>query len=145
MSEDLTKKEDMSHGSHNSILLGQSTQLDLSSLSEVDRTEMVRRFAEGRIELARKAGELAVENQALDQRLDGMVDTVMRASESGTSATLTGAYNDNMGRTEIIMGNTETAAKGKLSRSQAGEKDMTLFYVMIAAIVIVIIVAIVGK
>jgi hypothetical protein len=111
MSEDLANKEDVSHGSTNLISLGQSTQLDLTPLSEGERKEIAWRFAEGKIELAKKAGELAVENQAIAQRLDGMVDTVNRASDSGASATVTGAYNDTMGRTEIIMGNTETAAK----------------------------------
>ena len=145
MSENLTKSEDDSHQSSNLIPLGQSPHLDLTPLAEGDRKEIVRRFAEGRVELAKKAGELAVENHALAQRLDGMVDTVTRASDSGASATVTGAYNDKMGRTEIIMGNTETAAKGKLSRTQTGEKDMTLVYVVIAAIVIVIIAAIVMR
>jgi hypothetical protein len=137
--------EDSSHGSNNLIPLGQSTQLDLTPLSETDRTEIVRRFAEGKIELAKKAGELAVENQALAQRLDGMVKTVTRASDTGASASVTGAYNDKMGRTEVIMGNTETAAKGKLSRSQTGEKDLTLVYVIVAAVVVVIIAALCAR
>ena len=144
MSEDAPKEKNShpiaSRESKNVIPLGPSTQLDLSPLSEADQQEMVKRYAEGKIDLTKKAGELAIENQALDQRLDGVVDTVSRAADSGTSATVTGAYTDKMGRTEVIMGNTETAAKGKLSRSQTGEKDLTLVYAVIAAVVIVIIV-----
>jgi len=73
MSQDATRKTTvpvLSQADRAILSARQSTQLDLSPLSEVERKEMVRRIAEGRIELAKKAGELAVENQALDQRLD---------------------------------------------------------------------------
>ncbi len=149
MSQDPPKRQDLttveSNKTKNAIALGNTTQLDLSPLPEAVQHEMMKRHAEGMINVAKKAAELGVENQALGQRIDSIVDTVKTAGNAGTSATVTGAYNDKMGRTEIIMGNTETAAKGKLSRSQTGEKDMTLIYVVIAAVVIVIIVmAIVG-
>jgi len=36
-----------------------------------------------------------------------------------------------------MMGNTERAATGKLSRSQTGEQDRTLIYIVVAAIVVI--------
>ncbi len=128
------------------IPLGNQAQLDLSTLPEGDRNELKKAFAKGQIDLANKMQELGIDNHALNQRLGEMSQQVSMASSVDASATITGAYNDKMGRTEVIMGNTETAAKGKLDRSQKGEGDQTIFYVVIAAIVIVIVAALVmGK
>lgn len=114
-------------------------QLDLSHLPEADRIQLQKKAIEGQLDLHRKMIELGIENQAIDKRIGDMTDKVATAAKDGTSATITGAYEDSLGRTEVIMGNTETAAKGKLTRSQTGEKDMTLWYVAIAAAVIVVI------
>ena len=38
-----------------------------------------------------------------------------------------------------MMGNTEAALKGKISRASRGEKDQTLLYVVIAAVVAIVI------
>ena len=128
------------------IPLGNQAQLDLSTLPEQDRNELKKAFAKGQIDLANKMQELGIDNHALSQRLGDMSQQVAMASRVDASATITGAYNDKMGRTEVIIGNTETAAKGKLDRSQKGESDQTLFYVVIAAIVIVIVAGLVmGK
>ncbi len=126
------------------IQLG-NKDIDISHLPEQDQMELMRKFAEGHIDLAKKAAELGIETQALDTRMGSMADKVSKAAESGASATVTGAYDDSMGRTEIIVGNTDAAAKGKLDRSQRGEKDQTLMYVVIAAIVIIIVAVILAK
>lgn len=128
------------------LVLGNRAQLDLSSLSESDRNAMKVACLKGQIELQQKMAELGIDNQALEQRLGDMANTVARASNLGASATVTGAYTDKMGRTEIIMGNTETAAQGKLDRSQKGEQDKTLVYVVIGAVVLLILAALImGK
>ncbi len=114
-------------------------QIDLSHLPEADRIQLQKKMIEGQIDLQRKLIELGFENQAIDKRIGDMTDRIATAAKDGTSATITGAYQDTLGRTEVIMGNTETAAKGKLTRSQTGEKDMTIWYILIAAAVIVII------
>lgn len=44
-----------------------------------------------------------------------------------------------MGRTEIIMGNTEASAKGQLTRSQMGLKDNTLVWLVFILIALAII------
>ena len=149
MTEDAQKngKEEnlpaVSARSQDVLALGNRGQLDLSSLPEAERNELKMAFAKGQIELQQKMQELGIDNQALEERIGDMTNLVAKASSAGASATVTGAYDDKMGRTEVIMGNTETAAKGKLDRSQKGERDQTLVYIVIAAIVIVIITAII--
>lgn len=128
--------------SHDIIPLGDKGSLDLSSLPEEDRNELKKAFVQGQLALHEKMQELGIENEALDRRIGDMSRMVEEASSASASATITGAYNDKMGRTEVILGNTETAAKGKLDRTQKGQRDMTLVYVVIAAVAAVIITAI---
>lgn len=125
------------------VPLGNLGELDLSSLPEADRNLLIKKFAEGNIDAYHLAQELGIETQAINQKMTDAIDKVKEATSIEASATITGSYNDKMGRTEVIMGNTETAAKGKLDRSQKGESDQTLVYFVIAAVVIVIIAAIV--
>ena len=116
-----------------------NVQLDLSSLPEADRIQLQKRAMEGQIDLQNKMIGLGIDNQAIDKRIGDITDKVATAAKDGTSATITGSYKDSLGHTEVIVGNTETAAKGKLSRSQTGEKDMTIWYILIAAAVIVLV------
>jgi hypothetical protein len=126
------------------IPLGNNKFLDASQLSENDRNELVKAVAKGEIEAHKKALELEIANSSLVQRLDDMSGQVAKATNEGASATITGAYSDSMGRTEVIMGNTEAAANAKgLNRSQRGDSDNTLTYVIIGAIVAVLIALIV--
>lgn len=46
------------------------------------------------------------------------------------------------GHTEFIVGNTETAQRGKITSAQRGNPNHTLKYVLIAAITLVILVSI---
>lgn len=124
------------------IQLGQFGEVDLSCLPESEQTQIKKKLAEGQIDMLQLAQELGVHNQALDRRLCDIGDRVAQATEVEASATITGSYEDKMGRTEVIIGNTDTAAKGKLDRSQKGERDQTIIYVVIAAIVVVILAAI---
>ena len=56
--------------------------------------------------------------------------------------TVTHTQTTAVGRTEVIMGNTETAGKGKLTRTQTGnETNWTPYYIFaaIAAVVLIVI------
>ena len=125
-------------GRRDVIPLGKEGQLDISGLPEADRNELLRLHAEGRIDLEKKMLELGIENQGLSQRLSGIVETARQVADMEASATITGAYNDRLGRTEVIVGNTKKAAQGQLDRSQKGEADQTFAYVIVGAIVLVI-------
>ena len=62
-----------------------------------------------------------------------MANQTEQVSKAGDSVTISHAHTSTLGRTEVLMGNTEKAAKGKLSRSQTGEDDNTMKYVIIIA------------
>ena len=94
--------------------------------------------AQGLIDIQKKAAELKVDVAALGGGLNTMAQTTKDVSEAGNSVTISHSMTTSFGRTEVMMGNTDTASKGKLSRSQAGLKDMTMYYVVIAAVVVVV-------
>jgi hypothetical protein len=89
-----------------------------------------------------EAERLKVEVGVLGLGLGTIADTVKKADEAGNSATITHSQSNAFGRTEVIIGNTDTAARGKLSRSQTGLKDYSLHIVVIAAVVLIALVAV---
>jgi hypothetical protein len=121
------------------IPLGNSSQLSLGGLTEAQQQQIKLQHAERMIHLNAKAQELGIEAQALDAHLRNMGAAAAEATKNDIAVTMTRTSTDTLGRTEIIMGNTETAAKGKLTRSQEGQRDQTLAYVIIAAIAILVI------
>jgi hypothetical protein len=126
------------------ISLTNTESLSLAGLPEDQQIAIRRMDAENQIRLRAKAQELGIEAMATHQRLATMSDAAAKAESDGNSVTITSTINDSMGRTETIIGNTETAQKGKLSRSQAGLKDYTMVYI-IAAVVVILIVVIMSK
>ncbi|WP_300527707.1 hypothetical protein [Maricaulis sp.] len=126
----------------NQIDLGTSQVVDLTGLSEDQASELRRQYASGMIDIHRKAQELKVDVGALEAGLSTFNDQATRASEAGHSATITHTQTTAAGRTEVVIGNTERAASGKISRSAAGQADITVWLAAIgagAAIVIALI------
>jgi hypothetical protein len=113
--------------------------LDLSGLSEGQISELKQEYATGVIDLQKKATELKIEVGALDAALSAFNDQTSRATQSGASATITHTQTTSIGRTEVVMGNTEKAAKGKISRSAGGEEDRTLWIIGVIAIAAVLV------
>lgn len=146
-SKDLQVSEkDIYLPSEKSIKLSQTDVLDLSGLSEEEARQLKKDFASGIIDVHKKAAELKVDVGALDSALHSFTEQTAQATKSGAHATITHTQDSSLGRTEIIIGNTEKAAQGKISRSAAGEKDRTLIIIGIIAIVIIILAFIVvGK
>ena len=70
-----------------------------------------------------------------------MSDTTREISDRGDAVTITHTQTTKVGRTEIMMGNTEQAQSGKLSKSQTGEKDWTPYYIFGGILALVIIAA----
>lgn len=126
------------------VPLGPTPALDLSGLSDEQRVALISDYAKGRIQIAHRAEELGVEVRALEETLKTLADTTQDISETGNAVTITHTQTTSVGRTEIIMGNTDQAAKGRLSRSQTGDRDWTPMYVggaLITALLIAIAVA----
>jgi hypothetical protein len=125
-----------------SIPLGSTTHLDLSWMPEDQRRALLTDYARNSLSLAAKASELGIEVNVLRNTLDTLAKTTQDVSEKGDAVTITHVQNSKFGRTEVIMGNTETATKGKLSRSQTGEFNWMPIYVIGGVIALIVIVSI---
>ena len=111
------------------VLLGGSVDLDLSALPEEQRVALQVEYARGMIEINKRAQELGVDVMALDRALQSMVETTQAVSANNDAVTITNTQDNSIGRTEIIMGNTEHAMKGKLTKSQTGERDLNPYLI----------------
>ena len=123
------------------VNLSPQATMDLSWLPEEKREGLLLDYTRGMLDISRKAQELHVDAAALRKTLDDLSATTREASESGGSVTITHTQSSAVGRTEVIMGNTEQAQRGKLTRSQTGEKDMMPYYIFAGIVALVIIVA----
>jgi hypothetical protein len=115
--------------------------MDLSWLPEAERKALLTEYTRGILDVSRKAQELHVDVNVLKNTLNTLASTTKEVAESGNSVTVTHTQTTAIGRTEIIMGNTDNAKTGKLSRSQTGERDLRLWYVIGGLIALVVIVA----
>ncbi|ROO68700.1 hypothetical protein EDB69_3727 [Vibrio crassostreae] len=106
---------------NNHINLTDMGNLDLSTLDESQRAHIVSKFAESKVELTKKAQQMNMDLGATRTNLGDLTSTVRDATTDGTSVTITHSQTTSLGRTEVVMGNTERAAKGKMSRTGAGE------------------------
>jgi len=123
------------------INLGPSTSMDLSWLPENERKALLIDYTKGIMDISKKAQELHVDAVVLKRTLDDFSDTTREVSDSGNAVTITHSQTTKVGRTEVIMGNTEEAQSGKLSKSQTGEKDWTPYYIFGGILALIIIAA----
>jgi hypothetical protein len=123
------------------IDLSNKNILDLSNLNNSDKEQLALRAQEATVELNKKANEAKIDIQGTKANLDNFNDVVRETTKDGNSITLTHTQNTSTGRTEVVMGNTEKAAAGKLSRSGAGLDDNTL-KIVVAIVVAVVLAAI---
>tara|TARA_B100000780_G_C20977143_1_gene390322 strand:- start:251 stop:733 length:483 start_codon:yes stop_codon:yes gene_type:complete len=126
------------------IDLSNNDMLDLSDLSEENQQAIALKAQEAKLELKKKAGEALLDIQGTKANLDTFNQTVRDGTDAGTHVTLTHTQTTSTGRTEVVMGNTDKAASGKVSRSGAGLKDNQMTMVIIGAVVLVIIAIVVS-
>jgi hypothetical protein len=126
------------------ITLTPSTSLDLSPFSPDQRAALLTDYTRGVLDVSRKAHELQIDVATLDQTLQSLAGTTREVTEMGNSVTVTHTQASSIGRTEILMGNTPQARKGRLSRSQKGDRDLTPFYIFGGLIALVLIAAFLG-
>lgn len=119
--------------------LSDRSTLDLTGLTKEQKGEIALKANEAKIELATKAQQASVDIQALDANLTNFNSAAREASKDGTSITITHTETTSTGRTEVVMGNTERAASGKISRSGQGLQDNSgkLIFVIGAVLAIV--------
>jgi hypothetical protein len=120
------------------ILLGGAKQLDLRGLTEQQKQSLIILNAEAMVAVNRKAQELVADAGALNHSLGTMAHHTNEVAANGHSVTITHTQDTSLGRTEIIMGTSEAAKKGKLTRTQSGATDHTLLLggIAVAAIVV---------
>jgi len=142
-SGEIAETEERKH----SIDLSTNSILDTTGLNDEDRKHLQIKANEAKINLQKKAQEANIDIQATKVNLDNLNDTVKASTLDGTSITVTHTQSTSIGRTEIVMGNTERAASGKISRSGAGLDDISTTLIVgvgIIAIIIVLIMVIGG-
>ena len=114
--------------------------LDISKLSEAEQKAIVLDYQRGLIDVRLRAATLGIDASALGETLRTLADATQSVSETeGASVTVTHTQDSSLGRTEIIMGNTEQAQRGRLTKSQGGDRDWTPYYVIGGLIVIAIV------
>lgn len=147
MKNDSTKGEVLKVGDVSvptKIDLTPGTSMDISFLPEDERKELLTDYAKGILDISRKAQELHVDSRALKKTLDDLSVTTKEVSESGSAVTISHTQTTSVGRTEVMMGNTEQAQRGKLSKSQTGEKDWMPYYIFGGILAVIIIAALIN-
>jgi hypothetical protein len=116
--------------------------IDLGTLSQQQRDQLVMEYMRGTLDMNKKAAEMHVDVTAFKNMLDVMATkTKELAAQEGTSVTMQHTQESSVGRTEVIIGNTEQAAKGRLTRSMTGERNLTLVYFAVGVVAVLILVA----
>ena len=77
--------------------------------------------------------------RGLHANLETMTQHTTEASEASLAVTITHTQEGPAGRTETRMGNTEADHKGRLTRSQSGQRDLTLLWMAFAVVVLIVI------
>jgi hypothetical protein len=128
----------------NVINLGPANNLiDLTGIPPEQVAELKRQYASGMIDLTKKAQELKIDNASLAMLLDSFNTEAAKATQANVSMTATHTQTTSIGRTEVVMGNTDRAASGKLSASAIGAPDRLLWIIGIVAVAAIIVALIV--
>ena len=120
------------------VNLTENKSVDLSHLDDESKKEIHQLIAKQKVELAKKGMEQSIDVDSLRARLNTFGNQVYDVIEKGGSITITNAKDDSIGRTEVIMGNTDEAAKGKLSRSAKGLPDNSKWLIIGGVVVAII-------
>jgi K+-transporting ATPase c subunit len=125
--------------------LGMISSLSLEDLNPDEKAAIRKEQAHAMIAAQEKMANVAVGVKALDASLSSLAANVSNMTADGISATVTNTREDALGRTEVIIGNTDTARSGKLSRTQRGLKDNTAVWMVFALATLAIIAFVVTK
>lgn len=118
-------------------LAANTTQLDLSGLTEEQIQELKMKHAETMIKVNETAAGLGTAVGALRESLGTMTEAANNAvAQEGQSVTITQTQDNILGKTEIIIGNTEAARRGP------GNNTMIWFVLAVVVIIAVVIIAV---
>lgn len=140
MGQEIEKANAAGVPSANVINLGPTLPpIDLTGMSTEQVAELKRQYASAMIDQFKKNVELKTDNASLATTLDSINTEAAKATQANVSMTVTHTQTTSIGRTEVVMGNTDRAASGKLSASAAGVPDRVLWTIGIVAVAIVIV------
>ena len=127
------------------LSLAQSEQLDLSGLNEDQVALIKRQHADGMVALQVKAAEMKLDVSALDAALTSFTDQTAKASQAGAHATIQHSQTSALGRTEVVIGNTERAAAGRFSNIKDLFGRYILWIVGAVAVVVILATTVMGR
>ena len=128
----------------NSLQIGKDHWIDLTGLSEEQKKALKQKYAEKMIDIGTRAAEGGVDTEILDNKLGTIAGHTIAIGKEGGSVTITSTSDDSIGRTEVLMGiRSKAAEEGKLSRSQAGLKDLYPLWIGVGIFIIIVIAIIV--
>lgn len=116
-----------------------AVSVDLSSLTDEERAELVKDYTRGVIEIEKKARELHVDGNSLRFTLETLARTAKEVSEAGNAVTIDHNANTKVGVTKVKIGNTEEAKSGRFASGQTGETNWTPYYIIGGLVAIVLI------
>jgi hypothetical protein len=113
--------------------------IDLSGLSEEQISALKLKYGEMQLGILQKAAEQKTDVATLDAALTSFTTQTEKATQAGTSATIQLSTTSTIGRTEVMIGNTEKAAAGKISSSVSGTSHNAIIIIGIIAVAAVLI------
>jgi len=119
--------------------------IDVEGLSESQIAELKFKRANMCMEFERKIADTKLSIEGLSGTLNTLNSSVEKNIQDGSSSTIEHFHEDSLGKTQVIMGTTERAARGKISNSITGESDNMVKIAIIIAIAIVLAALFLGK
>ncbi len=112
------------------------------SLPAEQQNALLMEYMRGNLDIGKKAAQMHVDVDAFRNTLDVMAAKTRELSgQEGLSIQIQHTQDTSIGKTEVIMGNTQQAASGRLTRTMAGERNLTPFYFIGGAIVLLVLVS----
>jgi hypothetical protein len=119
--------------------LAQNDLLDLSGMNDAQIADIKRQHANGMVAVQVKAAEMKLDVTALDAALSSFTDQTAKATQAGAHATIQHSQSSSIGKTEVVIGNTDRAAAGKINTGTGGHMR-TLIVVGVVSVAVVVLV-----
>jgi len=119
--------------------LGQHDMLDLSGMNDAQIADIKRQHANGMVAVQVKAAEMKLDVTALDAALTSFTDQTAKASQAGAHATIQHSQSSSIGKTEVVIGNTDRAAAGKINTSSGGHMKILIVVGVVAVAVVILV------
>ncbi len=105
--------------------------IDIADLPEATKIELKAEMTRKMIESADRQVQLGQDVQALGASLGTMASASAEMSQEGLTMTVSNTRDDNLGRTEVLIGNSDAAQRGKLTRTQSGGSALSLSSILL--------------